>query len=60
MELQKEINNLKKKNEELEDDSSVLSVDEQPLQDSSTITCTQEYAYSDPNKDVNLTGPSKN
>ena len=58
MELQKEINNLKKKIEELEDDS-LLSVDDQPLQDSSTISCTQESACSDPSEDVDLPGPSK-
>lgn len=59
MELQKEINNLKKKIEELEDDSFLLSVDDQPLQDSSTISCTQESACSDPSEDVDLPGPSK-
>ena len=42
MELKKEINNLKKKIEEFEDDSFLLSVDDQSLQDSSTISCTQE------------------
>ena len=58
MDLKKEINNMKKKIEELEDDSFLLSVDDQPLQDSSTISCTQESACSDPSEDVDLPGPS--
>ena len=58
MEL-KEINNLKKKIEELEDDSFLLSVDDQPLKDSRTISCTHESACSDPSEDVDLPGPSK-